>query len=198
MTSPQRTLDEAAGPVIDSIDRALEATATIVDGITADQWTLPTPCTAWDVRTVTNHLVGGMRIFTAEIRGETASDHEQTDWLGPDPAAAYHAAAAQDAAAWRAPGAVERNFSLSLGPVPGPLAAVIHLTEVAVHGLDLAVATGQEAAVDTQLAESLLALMKDMGTMDSFRVPGVFGPEVPVPSGAPAHARLLAYLGRTL
>ncbi len=33
---------------------------------------------------------------------------------------------------------------ISLGALPGPMAAVIHLTEILVHGVDLAVATGQE------------------------------------------------------
>jgi hypothetical protein len=34
--------------------------------------------------------------------------------------------------------------------------------------------------------------------MAAFRMPGVFGPAVPVPEDAPAHRRLLAFLGRRL
>jgi hypothetical protein len=33
---------------------------------------------------------------------------------------------------------------------------------------------------------------------DAFRVPGVFGPAVDVPSGAPASVQLLGFLGREL
>jgi len=40
--------------------------------------------------------------------------------------------------------------------------------------------------------------MEQMGGMDPFRVPGMFGPEAACDSDAPPHARLLAYLGRRL
>ena len=80
----------------------------------------------------------------------------------------------------------------------GRLAAVVHLTEIVVHGVDLAVATGQEHAVDEGLCSELLETMTAMGGIDAFRVPGVFGPEVAAPAGAPASRRLLAHVGRTL
>ncbi len=35
-----------------------------------------------------------------------------------------------------------------------------------------------------------------MGGIDGFRVPGMFGSEVACPGAAPAHVRLLAYVGR--
>ena len=63
---------------------------------------------------------------------------------------------------------------------------------------DLAVATGREDLVDQQLCVALLELMHGMGGIDGFRIPGVFGPEVPVPAQAPNHRRLLAYAGRRL
>src|SRR3954454_18895214 len=86
---------------------------------------------------------------------------------------------------------------ISLGEVPAALGGVIELTKVVVQGRDVAVATGQEDRVDAGLVTSLHELMLGMG-MDSFRVPGVFGLAVPVPSDAPAHRRLLAFLGRHL
>ena len=65
------------------------------------------------------------------------------------------------------------------------------------HGLDLAVATEQEFRVDEELSEQLLATMTSTGGIDAFRRPGIFGPEVTAES-APAHRRLLAYLGRSI
>lgn len=54
----------------------------------------------------------------------------------------------------------------------------------------------REDLVDQELCEELLATMDQLGGIDAYRVPGVFGPEVAVPRAAPAHRRLLGYLGR--
>jgi uncharacterized protein (TIGR03086 family) len=182
---------------IDDIELALAATGRLVAGIDGEQWTAPTPCEGWDVATVVNHVVGGMRIYAAELTGTDPGGAHEDDWLGDDPLAAYRDAATRVLAAWRTPGAGQRTVGLSFGAVPAPLAAVVELTEIVVHGLDVAVATGQEDAVDQGQAERLLALMTGMG-IDSFRAPGIFGPEQPAPAGAPAHRRLLAFLGRTV
>jgi uncharacterized protein (TIGR03086 family) len=184
--------------MIDRLALALDRTAAVVHGITADQWSWPTPCTGWDVRTETNHLVGGLRIFAAQLAGDrTDHAHDGTDWLGGDPAGAYDLAAAEDLDRWRRLGAMTTVFDLAFGQVPADLALVVHLTEVVVHGLDLAVATGQEESVDQDLAGWLLELMRQMGT-DAFRVPGIFEAERPADPAGPPHRALLAYLGRDL
>lgn len=184
--------------VIDQIERALDATARIVDAVGDDQWRLGTPCAGWTVHTEVNHLVGGLRIFTAELTGTEAGAEQEDDWLGDGPKAAYRQAADADRLAWRQRGVLERTVVISLGALPGPLAAVIHLTEVVVHGLDVAVAVGREDLTDEQLCKELQATMDHMGGVDAYRVPGVFGPAVAVPDDAPAHRRLLGYLGRSL
>ena len=197
--APAATTAPAPSPtaVVDALADALATTGTLVGGISPTQWCAPTPCPGWDVRALTNHLVGGLRIFTAQLTGTDAGAEHDDDWLGDSPVVAYTAAAAAVLAAWRAPEAMSRSLSISLGEVPAPLGAVIELTEVVVHGLDVAVATGQEDRVDAGQAAALHALMLGMG-MDSFRVPGVFGPAVPASIDAPAHRQLLAFLGRQL
>jgi hypothetical protein len=50
-------------------------------------------------------------------------------------------------------GALTRTLTISLGPVPASLGAVIELTEVVVHGLDLAVATGRTEGIDQAQVE---------------------------------------------
>jgi uncharacterized protein (TIGR03086 family) len=181
---------------IDDIERGLAVTGRLVEGIGADHWTAPTPCDGWDVTTVVNHVVGGMRLYAAELTGTDAGGAHEDDWLGEDPIGAYRDAATQVLAAWRSPGAEQRMVALSFGTVPAPVAAVVELTEIVVHGLDVAVATGQEDGVDQVQAERLLTLMTAMG-IEGFRAPGIFGPEQPAPADAPAHRRLLAFLGRT-
>ena len=194
--------DRKATPMTDStidhLDRALRGTDRIVSAIGADQWERPSPCAGWTVRDEANHLVGGLRIFAAQLDGTAVSDdHDGHDWLGADPAAAYRSAARADAAAWRRPEAMTATFDLAFGQVPAPLALVVHVTEVLVHGLDLAVAIGREDLADQAEAAWLLGVMRELGT-DPFRVPGIFGPEVAIGADAPAHRQLLAHLGRDL
>ncbi|MEW1829312.1 TIGR03086 family metal-binding protein [Streptomyces sp. NPDC088196] len=108
-------------------------------------------------------------------------------WLGADPKGAYAEAAEVDRAVWNRPGALDTTVHISLGALPGPTATLIHFTEVCVHGVDLAVATGQQAVLDEELCAELLSVMRGRGGFDAFRVPGVFGPEVqPAPGAARA------------
>ncbi|MDQ0769414.1 uncharacterized protein (TIGR03086 family) [Pseudarthrobacter defluvii] len=178
------------------IEKAHTATEIIFKGIRHDQWALPTPCTDWDVRTLANHMVGGYRLFHAAITGTGDGMDFEADWLGTDPVTEYTNAATDVLTAWRAPDVLERTLTISVGPVPGQIAALIHLTEVIVHGIDLAVATSQEQLIDDGSAEDLLTTMHQMGIMGQFRVQGIFQPELPAPSDAPAHRRLMAFLGR--
>ncbi|MEU1545209.1 TIGR03086 family protein, partial [Nocardia sp. NPDC005745] len=81
------------------------------------------------------------------------------------------------------------------GPVPGPMAALIHLGELVVHGVDLAVSTTQQDHLDQNLCRHLLTTMQAMD-FSTFRRPGMFADEQPAPLSAPAHQQLLAFLGR--
>ncbi|WP_157845374.1 TIGR03086 family metal-binding protein [Kitasatospora phosalacinea] len=187
--------------VVRRIGRALAMTGTVVEATdVGDGWSAPTPCPGWDARTTLNHVVGGMRIFAAELTGTDPGGEHHDDWLGTDPTGAYRAAAEADRAAWQHAAATDADLAeakvrLGFGPVPGPMAALIHLTEVLVHGVDLAVAIDRTDLVDQHLCQDLLTCMQQMD-MDAFRRPGMFGPERPASESAPAHARLLAFLGR--
>ncbi|GAA2394758.1 TIGR03086 family metal-binding protein [Dactylosporangium salmoneum] len=183
--------------MIDRIDAAIDMTTAVVAGLGPQRLGEPSLCPGWSVRDELNHLVGGVRIFAAQLSGgEAGRDHED-DWLGDDPAGAFKVAAELDRAAWHRPDALDGTVRLGFGEVPRPMAANIHLTEVLVHGADLAVVGGREDLVDQRLCEGLLATMRSMD-MTPFRRPGMFGPERPAPADAPAHRRLLAYLGREL
>ncbi|WP_200812147.1 hypothetical protein [Streptomyces sp. 3213.3] len=103
-----------------------------------------------------------------------------------------------DAAAWNRPGALDTTVHISLGALPGPMAALIHFAEMCVHGVDLAVATDQQALLDEELCAELLAVMRGMGGFDVYRMPGAFGPDVQPAPGAAPHGQLPADLGRTV
>lgn len=183
--------------MLDAIDRGLAVTGAVVSRVHADQWSLPTCCADWDVRAVTNHLVGGFTLLAGTLANGRLDGDFDRDWLGSNPTAAYQSAAQAVSAAWHSPGAQQSPVTLTFGTVPAPLAMVIHLTEVLVHGADIAVATGSQDLIDEELCAGLLTTMHRIG-VDNFRVPGIFGPAVPVDPQSPAHLRLMAYLGRTV
>ncbi|WP_225725239.1 MULTISPECIES: TIGR03086 family metal-binding protein [unclassified Nocardia] len=182
--------------VIEQIDRAIDSTAAIVAAVDKDHLSAPTLCAEWDVRAVLNHIVRNMHVFAAGVSGmNTGADHE-SDWLGGDPQGAYAAAAEVDRAAWHRPDALDATVQLSFAALPGSAAARIHLTEVLVHGVDIAVAIDRTDLVDEELCAQVLDGMRALGGIDRFRKMGAFGPEVLVAAEEPAHLRLLGYLGR--
>ncbi|MFE1953723.1 TIGR03086 family metal-binding protein [Streptomyces sp. NPDC059524] len=188
--------------VVEHIGRALTMTGAVVAAIDAGDWSRATPCPEWDARTTLNHVVGGMRIFAAELTGGDPGGEHHDDWLGADPEGAYAKAAAADRAAWEFAAPTDDDLAgvtvrLGFGSVPGPTAALIHLTEVLVHGVDLAVTVGRSDLVDQDLCEDLLARMRRTD-MDAFRGPGMFGHATPAPTDSSAHVRLLSFLGRQI
>ena len=124
--------------MIDKIDRALDMSAGIVQEIADDQLAAPSLCPGWTVHTELNHLVGGMRIFAAELTATDAGAAHEDDWLGADHRTAYSVAADLDRQAWHRPGALDGSVRLGFGELPAQMAAAVHLTEVLVHGADRA------------------------------------------------------------
>jgi uncharacterized protein (TIGR03086 family) len=178
--------------------QALDATGRIVSGVAADRWHAATPCGDWDARALVNHLVSG-NLWAVELTaGRTIQDvgsQLDGDLLGSDPAAAYARSAAAAAAAFRRPGVLDAPCAVSYGPVPGLAFAGHRFIDVLVHGWDLAVATGQDYAIDPDLMQACRQVMEPQ--LDEIRGAGALAPEVAVPADASAQTRFLALLGRT-
>ncbi len=178
--------------------RALDATGRIVDGVAADRWHAATPCADWDARGLVNHLVAG-NLWAAELAAggtiEGAGSRLYGDLVGDNPAAAYAASPAA-AAVFRRPGALDAPCAVSYGPVPGSVYAGHRFLDVLVHGWDLAVATGQDYALDPDLMEACQQIIEPQ--LDAFRSAGALAPEVAVPADASGQTRFLAMLGRTV
>ena len=83
-------------------------------------------------------------------------------------------------------------------PMPPMTAAaaidMLYTSVVFMHTWDLAQATGQDAALDPDECEHLLAGMVPME--DALRNSGHYGPAVPVAADAPADERMVAFIGR--
>jgi uncharacterized protein (TIGR03086 family) len=184
---PESTLDQLAG--------ALADTATVVEGVGADQWGLPTPCSQWTVREVVRHLVAGHYIFARAIEARPASA-EGTSGLPDDQwPTAYRQSVGVLLEAFAIPGALERPVTIPFGSVPGSVAFHLRLVEALVHGWDVARATGQDEPLDQGLAEQELAWSKPwLAKVPADRSP--FAPPLPVADDASALDRLVACLGR--
>jgi uncharacterized protein (TIGR03086 family) len=177
--------------------QALDLTGRVVAGIKPDQLRASTPCDGWDVHALLTHLVAG-NLWAAELGAgatiEDVGDRLDGDVLGADPAAAYAASAEAAAAAFRRPGALEAPCAVSYGPVPGSVYAGHRCLDVFVHGWDLAVATGQDPALDPGLIQACREIIEPQ--VAAFRAAGALGDEQPVPPDATDQQRFLAMLGR--
>jgi uncharacterized protein (TIGR03086 family) len=183
-----------------ALKRACASTDRFVAGVTPDQLALPTPCAAWDVRALLNHLVGTLALHhalmtdTAPTVSMVPGDLPDVDLLGADPLAAYRTGVEGVLAVTDAE-ALARTHPTPLGDMPGAALCGFSTLDVLVHGWDLARATGQDAMLDEDLAEQLLAFARQ-AINDDMRAPRI-GPEVAVAADAPSTDRLVAFMGRT-
>ncbi|GAA1417580.1 TIGR03086 family metal-binding protein [Catellatospora coxensis] len=162
-----------------------------------EQWTSPTPCTEWDVRSLVNHLVGEDRWTVPIFAGATiddVGDRFAGDLLGADPVAAAADAAREAEAAVTAPGAMDRIVHLSFGDTAASEYAYQLTADHLVHAWDLAVALG----VDPQLDPQAVRVVADWFDTEehAYRGAGVIGPRIDLPDGSDPQDRLLAAFGR--
>ena len=180
--------------VISALEQSYDQTAELVAGLTPAELDAPSPCLGWDVRATLNHLLGATWMFTLVNQGQ-AADEDAGDVIGDDANLAVIAAAKENLASWRQPGAFDGDRSYSFGTFPAMGAAMLNLEEVVVHNWDIARATGFELVIDPAVGQ----MVYDWGVsipLDDFRDHGAFGPEVAVPASAPIVDRLVGLLGR--
>lgn len=181
---------------------ALDSFRRVIGGVQAEQWALPTPCVGWNVDDLTTHVVSGNRMFAAILRGEqtpsfSGGDRAEVGHLVGDRVAAYDEAASELLAAFGAEGALERVVTVGFGTIPGSVALHLRVTELLVHGWDLAHATGQDIDVPDSLAQQELAFSeRAVRQLPADRSP--FGPPQPVRTGASPLEHLVGLLGRKL
>jgi uncharacterized protein (TIGR03086 family) len=189
-------MDEVA-----TMSRVIDLTREVVDGIEPDQLDDPSPCAAWTVRDVLNHVTAGAEMFAACIRDGAISDAAlgelmTTDRLGDDYQASFHAAADAASAAFAVPGAMDRIVHLPFGEMPGSMALDIAIFDVTTHAWDLARATGQTTDFAPEIVDEAYRRAQTMLT-DDWRATGMFGAAVPIADDAPVADRLAALAGRT-
>lgn len=159
--------------------------------------THPTPCTDWDVRALTNHVVYEVKWAPPLLRGEKYSaDHDPFagDVLGSDPVAAWIAALEEDLAAVEQAGVVDREVHLSYGPAPARNYLNELSSDLLIHAWDLARGLDVDDLLDPGLVEACYELARPHE--EAMKRSGLFGDKVTPPDGADLQTRLLAIYGR--
>jgi uncharacterized protein (TIGR03086 family) len=183
----------ANSAIVDRLARASAVTGDLIDGIAADQWTSPTPCTEWNVRDLVNHLVGMNLVFVALIE-ESPIPERGADRLGADPAGAYRRSAAALQAAAGRPGVLERSQATPVGVATGVERLQWRIADLLAHGWDLIQATGVSAEIPDDLVEQALTFVR--AQLPGQPRAGRFADPQPIRDNAPAIDRLAAFTGR--
>ena len=176
--------------------RALEGFAALVERVPGDRWDAPTPCAAWTVRDIVNHLVNEQRWTAPMFAGATieeVGDRFDGDLLGADPVGAVRAAAAEAIAAVAQPGALARTAHLSFGDTSTEEYARQLSADHLIHSWDLAKGAGLPDRLDPELVAEVAAWFADHEPL--YRSTDVIGPRVTTDSDDPQD-RLIAAFGR--
>lgn len=179
-------------------EAAAEA-ARVARGITPGQLSGPTPCGTWDTRTLVNHWV----LYTSHglehraLRKQLPGEWTERDFTAePDWAGAYAAQLDRAVAAWADPAVWEGEVDLGFAVMPAPEIASLIIKETAVHGWDVAAATGQEFRCSPALGELILKVVDEHAEI--YRQYEGFAEPVALADSASASAfeRALALSGR--
>jgi uncharacterized protein (TIGR03086 family) len=183
-------------PVQDLVT-ALEATGKLISSIGDSSWHDPTPCTDWSVRDLVRHLIAGNLGFAGAVGGGSVPEPPAESSSDSELVAAYRGSASSLVEAFRQPGVLEKVVTVPFGSVPGAMALQLRITEVVVHGWDIATATGQAASFPEDLVEREIEFSRPLiEQIPPGRHP--FAPPQPVSTGASAIDRLVALLGRKI
>ncbi|MGW3667976.1 TIGR03086 family metal-binding protein [Streptomyces sp. NPDC005141] len=154
---------------------------------------LPTPCADFDVHRLSEHLLGVL-VTGARAAAKEAPAADAPTALTEAPWVVFPPLVDKLAAAWSEPGAWEGETPFAGSVRPAPVAGMITIMELTVHGWDLATATGQPFTADDDVIATATAVAGQIA--ESARADGAFGPEVePAPDATPLE-RLLALTGR--
>lgn len=195
--------ETTAGPATELPDHraavftAQEWVADLLDQVAPDQYTLPTPCSEFDVDALIRHVYGVADRLTAMGQGKPAeSASSQVEDLPDDVAGGLRDRIEQARTLWADDAVLTRTLEVPWGRAPGAMILGVYLSENVAHGWDLATATGQDPEADPQLAETALQVMSRALPPDG-RENFPFGKPVEPVAGAGPTERLANWLGRT-
>jgi uncharacterized protein (TIGR03086 family) len=176
--------------------------ADLVANVKDDALDRPTPCPAYVLGDLIEHVGGLALAFTAAGRKERNDYTEMTgsgdaarlrgDWRGRIPRDL--AALAQT---WAEPAAWTGMTRIAGDDIPAAVAGLVLADELAVHGWDVARASGQPYACEPDILEAALKFLQMFASPDAPAGPEVpFGPARILLAEAPLLDRVVGMAGR--
>jgi uncharacterized protein (TIGR03086 family) len=178
--------------------------ADLVGRVTDAELARPTPCPAYTLGDLIEHIGGTALAFTAAARKDTGRRADRApsgdaSRLEPGWRERIPRDLAVLAAAWSEPGAWTGMTRIAGGEAPADVVGLSAADELVVHGWDLARATGQPYAGDPEALEAARGFLAMFAGPDAPAGPDVpFGPAHPLADDAPLLDRVLALAGRDL
>jgi uncharacterized protein (TIGR03086 family) len=181
---------------------AAQRLAGLVARVGDDELGRPTPCPAYTLGDLIDHVGGLALAFTAAANKDSGGYVDQTpsgnaSRLGEDWRVRIPRDLAALAGAWREPAAWAGTTRIAGMDAPAEVVGLTAADELVVHGWDVARAIGQPYDCEPELlaaAESFLAMFASPDAPAGPEVP--FGPSRPVAAGAPELVRVVALAGR--
>jgi uncharacterized protein (TIGR03086 family) len=182
---------------------ATQRLADLVARVRDDELSGPTPCPAYTLGDLVEHVGGLARAFRAAAEKDTASPYVngapsgdaarlEEGWRERIPADL-----AALARAWTDPGAWTGMTRIANQDAPGEAVGLTVADELVVHGWDVARATGQPYEPEPELVNAARSFLGMFASPDAPAGPEVpFGPSRELPGDAPALDQVLALAGR--
>ena len=181
---------------------AAQQLADLVARVGDDELGRPTPCPAYTVGDLIDHVGGLALAFTAAAIKEFGTYADMAP--AGDAARLVHGwrtriprDLARLAAAWQAPDAWAGMTRVGGGEAPAEMAGLSLADELVVHGWDVARATGQPYRAEPGALDAAQAFLSQFASPDAPAGPDVpFGPARELPGDAPPLDRVVALAGR--
>ena len=171
--------------------------ATVVDGVPEGTLDGSTPCHDWDLRTLLNHTILWTS-YSAERRahGESVAEDLMTKDFTAEPGFRddYARQISQAVKAWSDPKAWAGELGVMGDATPAADVGAMLIMEMALHGWDVAKATGQDYACDAAVAEAVLDTVTAQAEL--FRKYQGFADAIEAPDAGTPFDRALRLSGR--
>jgi uncharacterized protein (TIGR03086 family) len=121
------------------------------------QWSLPTPCTEWNLEQLVDHMIGGNR-FTIRILAGESADAAMAETVtsfdeGHEPRAAALESINEQLLAFDEPGVLDGTFHHVAGELTGRKVLRIRLHELIIHSWDIEQALDPPASIRDEIVE---------------------------------------------